>query len=91
VLLKFVTAIVVAALCASVHDDSAIAQYYPPPMQLPPLPGGCAPGTYCANSIVLGGRCQTPQFWCGLVQPLPVQQPCYCVTPYGPINGMVVQ
>jgi hypothetical protein len=34
-------------------------------------------------------RCFTPQFWCGLPQPLPLGSRCFCNTPYGPIYGIV--
>jgi hypothetical protein len=36
-----------------------------------------------------GNRCFTPQFWCWLPGYAYLGTPCYCATPYGPVNGVV--
>jgi len=37
----------------------------------------------------VSNRCFTPQFWCWLPGFGPVGTPCFCNTPYGPVNGVV--
>lgn len=34
-------------------------------------------------------RCFTPYFWCYLPQYAPINAPCWCATPNGPVNGVV--
>jgi len=37
----------------------------------------------------MSNRCFTPSFWCWLPGFAPIGMPCYCGTPYGPIQGRV--
>jgi hypothetical protein len=34
--------------------------------------------------------CQTPNMWCVINQYGPVGASCWCVTPYGPVSGVLV-
>lgn len=34
-------------------------------------------------------KCFTPNFWCFLPQAYPINTPCWCATPYGPVQGVV--
>lgn len=35
-----------------------------------------------------GTICFTPQFWCWMTYPMYPGQPCFCMTPYGPVQGI---
>jgi hypothetical protein len=34
-------------------------------------------------------RCFTPYFWCYLPGPAPINSPCWCASPNGPVAGVV--
>jgi len=37
----------------------------------------------------MSNRCVTPYSWCSLPQSVPVNTPCWCATPNGPVGGFV--
>jgi len=37
----------------------------------------------------MSNRCLTPYFWCFLPQSVPVNTPCWCANPNGPVGGFV--
>lgn len=48
-----------------------------------------APSTDTSAQVPVSNRCFTPYFWCFIPHVVPVGTPCYCASPYGPVQGIV--
>jgi hypothetical protein len=84
--------IAVATLCVLgwgvVVPAPSLAQYFQVPA---PYPNGAGPGFGGGMpAVVYGQRCQSPVGLCMMGSPGPVRTSCYCMTPYGPAQGVIV-
>lgn len=87
---SILAAAVLVLLSNLVNPGAAYAQYFQVPA---PYPNPYAPPGYggAAPVVAFGLRCQSQVGICVMGAPGPVGSACYCMTPYGPAQGMIIR